>query len=88
MNLKELKLFYLPFCPYCNKAKDYLDELMKDERYSAISIRWIHEGKEKALADAHDYYLVPTFYDGDKKLHEGIVNKSQVRNILDSLIKV
>jgi glutaredoxin len=82
-----LTLFHLERCPYCIEARTYLNELIQeDPRYAAVTIELIEERQNKALADAHDYYLVPTFYLGSTKLFEGIMTKADVRNVLEAAL--
>ena len=79
-----LTLFYLPHCPHCRLALKCLEELKaEDAAYAAISISMIDEGKEKDFANQFDYYYVPTFYLGDKKLFEGHMEKADVKAVLD-----
>jgi glutaredoxin len=81
--MQPLTLFYLKFCPYCNEAKKYIEELMQEEKYKNIEINWINEGQEAAIANQYDYYLVPTFYLGQTKLHEGIMTREDVRKVFE-----
>ena len=69
--MKPVTLFYQPRCPFCKKALGYLEELQRQEPYGRIEIRMIDELAEPEVADRYDYYYVPTFYVGDKKVHEG-----------------
>ena len=85
--MAKLTLFHLERCPYCIEARNYLAQLQgEDERYRTVEIELIDERKNKALADAHDYYLVPTFYLGSTKLYEGIMRKDDVRAVLDAAL--
>ena len=68
--MQELRLFYLPSCPYCKKALAAIDELKKEPRYADIEIIYNDERKEADLANSYDYWNVPTFFLGDKKLYE------------------
>jgi glutaredoxin len=82
--MPKLDLFILESCPFCIRARQYLQELrQEDPKYQAIEIRLIDERKERALANSYDYYLVPTFYLGQTKLFEGIMTKADVRKVLD-----
>lgn len=86
--MAKLTLFHLERCPYCIEARKYLAELQaEDARYHEIVIDLIDERKNKALADAHDYYLVPTFYLGSTKLFEGIMTKADVQAVLDAALE-
>ena len=43
----------------------------------------IDERKQRDLANQYDYYLVPTFYLGEEKLHEGAIrSKDEMEAIL------
>ena len=84
MNPKEIELFYLPSCPYCKQALQWLEELKReDQRYSSVQVKLIDERMQKELADSRDYYLVPTFFVGGKKVHEGVASKPIVARALD-----
>lgn len=85
--MAKLTLFHLERCPYCIQARQYLSELQaEDPRYASLNIELIDERKNKALADAHDYYLVPTFYLGPTKLYEGIMTKADVKEVLEKAL--
>ena len=65
--MKKITMMYLNGCPYCNNAKKILDEVLKDHDVEVI---YAEENHEKELADSLDYYYVPSFFDGTKKLYE------------------
>lgn len=82
--MPKLTLFILESCPYCIRARKYLDELQHDDpKYQAIEIDLIDERKQRALANSYDYYLVPTFYLGQTKLFEGVMTKADVQKVLE-----
>jgi len=86
--MPKLDLFILESCPYCIRARKYLDELRQEEpKYQTIEIHLIDERKERALANSYNYYLVPTFYLGQTKLYEGIMTKADVKNVLDKALQ-
>jgi len=68
--MKQLTLFYIPTCPYCKNGFKALEELKKDPRYADISIKEVNERVEVKLAESYDYWNVPCFFLGDKKLYE------------------
>ena len=71
MQKKQIELFYLSGCPYCMKARAAIDVLTKENAaYASIAIRWIEEREEPELADARDYFRVPTLFYGEEKLYE------------------
>lgn len=85
--MKNLTLFIQPMCPFCKKALAYIDELKKeDPKYNAIQIEIVDELIDVERADSFDYYYVPTFYDGDKKIHEGGIYKNEVKALFDSVL--
>ena len=66
--MREIEIFYLTRCPYCDSARRAVAELLEETpAYRALTLRWIEETEEKELADSRDYYRVPSlFYNGDK----------------------
>ena len=69
--MKEIELFYLSSCPYCRNAKKAIDELNgENPAYADIKIDWIEESEHPEIADARDYYSVPTIYLDGEKLYE------------------
>lgn len=86
--MKKITLFILPGCPYCRSALDYVQKLCDEKpEYKAIPCDIIDESRDRPLANKYNYYLVPTFYIGDKKLHEGIVTRDIVGNIFAEALK-
>lgn len=80
--MHEIKLFYLPHCPYCKKTMNELKDLLNDSKYSSLNIRFIDEEKEKELANSYNYYYVPTIYIGDNKELEGKFTKEELEKTL------
>ena len=66
--MKEVLMFYLDSCGYCNKARRALDELYAENpAYREIPLTLVEESEQPELADRYDYYAVPCFYvDGEK----------------------
>ena len=67
----KLTEFILPHCPYCLQAREVIAEL-RDERpeFAAVELDVIDESRHPDLADRHDYYRVPSFFLGERKLYE------------------
>jgi glutaredoxin len=85
--MKKLTLFIQPNCPFCKKALKYIDELKKeDPKYNQIEIEIVDELIEVERADSFDYYYVPTFYLGEKKIHEGGIYQNEVKVLFDSVL--
>ncbi len=88
--MKKLTMFYLATCGYCDKAFRALEELYAARpEYRAVEIEKIEESQQPELADRYDYYAVPSFFDGDRKLFEAHLFMSyedireEVRRVLD-----
>jgi len=66
--MKEIEIFYLTGCPYCNKARKAIAELADENpEYARVPLKWIEENEQPELANSRDYYNVPAlFMDGDK----------------------
>lgn len=85
--MAKLTIFIQPNCPFCKKAINYINELQhEDPKYNQIEIELVDELIEVERADSFDYYYVPTFYLGDKKLHEGGIYKPEVKALFDSVL--
>ena len=86
--MRNLQIFYQKNCPHCTKAFKFIDELKEEnDLYRVIEPRFIEETLEVDYAGLFDYFLVPTFYIDEKKVHEGAVSKEQVRKILDDTLQ-
>ena len=84
----ELLYFKLINCPYCIQADKWLDELREENPdYAKIEIRIVDEAKEVDFANSYNYYYVPTFFMGDKKLHEGAATKEKIKSVLDYVLE-
>lgn len=85
--MSKLTVFIQPNCPFCKKAISYINELnSEDSRYNAIEIEYVNELIEVERADSFDYYYVPTFYEGNRKIHEGGIYKNEVKALFDSVL--
>ncbi len=69
--MKDVLMFYLESCGYCDKARRALDELFEENpAYRQVPLTRIEESREPELADRYDYYAVPTFFVDGKKIFE------------------
>ena len=83
-----MKLFYLKNCPYCREALAWIQELyQQDIKYQCIPLEMIEESEQSELADTYDYYYVPCFFEGTKKLHEGAITKETIQKIFDDYLR-
>ena len=79
----ELTFFYLKACPYCAQAFEMLDQLRREfPEFDRIPICMIEESDSPEIASRYDYWLVPAFFAGRQKLHEGALQKEKLRRIL------
>jgi len=82
----KLTLFVLNGCPFCKRALKYICELKEEHpEFKSIELDIIEEQEQKELADSYDYYYVPTFYLGKKKLHEGAIYKNELEDLFRTL---
>lgn len=81
--MKDVKLFYLKNCPFCKKAISYIESLKAQHKELAqVEIEMIEESEQADVANAFDYYYVPTFYVDGIKEHEGGIYPEEVEKIL------
>lgn len=79
-----MKLFVLENCPHCRNACRWIEELKNEcPEYKQIDIELIDEQVNSELANQYDYYYVPSLFDGEVKLHEGVASKEKLKNIFN-----
>jgi len=65
-----------------------MEELLEEnEKYRALEIKIVDEEKNPEIANKYDYYYVPTYYVGDKKVHEGVASLEIVRKVFDAALE-
>jgi Glutaredoxin. len=82
--MKKITMFMFAACPYCKKAIDIQQKLLRQEKYSGVEIEMIDEKKHPDIANRYDYFYVPTYYVDGKKLHEGAADEENVKAVLDA----
>ena len=88
--MKPITMFYLEDCGYCTRAQRILEELIRENaEYAKVEITRIEESQQPSLVEQYDYYAVPSFFDGCKKLFEARLFMSdkdlreEVQKVLD-----
>ena len=87
--MKEVLMFYLESCGYCDKARRALDELYeKKPAYRAVPLTRIEESREPELADRYDYYAVPSFFvDGEKRFEAHLfMSYEEIRDEVEKVL--
>jgi len=85
--MKKITLFMMKSCPYCIEALRLMDVLLAENpEYLSLDIEKIDERVHPEIARKYDYYYVPTFYIGNEKLHEGVVNIKTIRRVFDAAL--
>lgn len=86
--MQKIKFFMFKGCPHCAKAQKYLDELRAENpAYRELIIEKIDERLQPELANSYDYYYVPTFFVGEKKIFEGSPALADVRGVLEEALR-
>jgi len=55
--------------------------------YASLEVEKIDELAYPEIARKYNYYYVPTYYVGDKKMHEGAADPKKVRRVFDAALK-
>ena len=78
----KVTLFMFESCPHCKKALRLMDEVFSEHpEYKEIPFEMVDEQLEPERAAKYDYWYVPTFFVGDEKLHEGVIEKADVEKV-------
>lgn len=92
--MKEILMFYMRGCPYCQQAERAIKALYEENSaYQKITIKRVDENRDVALANSYDYYYVPTMYIDGKKLYEAHPGESyqackeHVARVLNAALK-
>ena len=91
--MKNVLMFYLEDCGYCDKARRALVELQEElPGVDLRNIQMVEESLEPEFANRYDYYAVPTFYVDGVKLFEAHISmsyadiKREVRRVLEAAL--
>ncbi len=85
--MKEITLFHLNSCPYCVRARGYMQELYAENpAYKNIPIQLIEESQQPDVADRYDYFYVPCYYVDGKKVAEGVLDKEAVKAVFEEAL--
>jgi len=85
--MKKITMFILSSCPYCKQALRLTEALRKENSYKEVEIEIIDESLHPDIANKYDYYYVPTYYVGGKKLHEGAASPKIVKHVFDAALE-
>ena len=79
---KPVKMMILEDCPYCRQAFAMEKELIAAHpEYGRVNIEVIEENREPEKTEGYDYWYVPTYFVGDKKVHEGVPPLEKVKKV-------
>ncbi|MBN2559049.1 MAG: thioredoxin family protein [Clostridia bacterium] len=80
--MKEIIMFTMAVCPYCRRARHWMKEIIDGNHlYANLEIKIIDELLHPFLAAKYDYYYVPAFYIGERKVHEGIATREIIESV-------
>ena len=72
-------MMVLDTCPYCKQAFQMMEKLRKSHpEYADVKIDVIEEQREPEKTEGYDYWYVPTFFVGGKKIMEGVPTLEKV----------
>lgn len=85
--MKKITMFIMKSCPYCKIALRLMDTLFTENPdYKRLDIEIIDELIHPETAAKYDYYYVPTYYVGGKKLHEGVASLKKIKRVFDAAL--
>lgn len=85
---KKVKMMILDTCPYCRQAFEMMDKLKTEHpEYQSVEIETIEESKEPEKIEGYDYWYVPTYFVGGKKVHEGVPTIEKVERVFQEALQ-
>jgi thioredoxin 1 len=85
--MKQVIMFVTEWCPYCNKALVWMENIKKQNpQYADIEVKIIDEEIQPDIAEQYTYYYVPTYYIDGVKVHEGVTSKSIIKGIFEKVV--
>lgn len=81
--MKEILMFVQKDCPYCKRALKWQEVLTEKfhPEWAQVPIRMVDELEQPEVAQAYDYYYVPTYFIDGVKVHEGPVTQQDVEKV-------
>lgn len=81
--MKEILMFVQKDCPHCKRALKWQEVLTKKfhPEWAQVPIRMVDELEQPEVAQAYDYYYVPTYFIDGVKVHEGPVTQQDVEKV-------
>ena len=85
---KQVKMMILDTCPYCRQAFRMIEELKeRNPAYRNVDFDVIEENREPEKTEGYDYWYVPTFFVGSKKIMEGVPALEKVDEVFREALK-
>ena len=85
---KKVQMMILKSCPYCIMAFEMMETLKKqNEKYGQVEVEVIQEDVFPEIANALDYYYVPTYFVDGKKIHEGVPTIDKVDAVFKEALR-
>ena len=82
--MKQVRMMYLKSCPYCKQAIAWMEELKQEHpAYQKVVMEMIEEREQSEIADALDYWYVPTYFVDGVKVHEGAATKEKIQAVYE-----
>lgn len=85
--MKKITMFVMASCPHCKRANKIIEELRQEkEEYQGIEFEVVDEVLNPEVANEYDYYYVPSFFIGTKKLFEGVPTSEKIEEVLNAAL--
>ncbi|HBR03461.1 MAG TPA: glutaredoxin [Ruminiclostridium sp.] len=86
--MKQILMFTMENCPYCRRANQYMEELMKETpKYKDIPVRIVDETYDPDTAELYDYYYVPAYYVEEEKAQGGAASKEDIHRVFEKALE-
>lgn len=86
--MRKITMFMFESCPHCQLALRLMRQLLAEHpEYAAIPLEQIDEKLHPDIAEKYDYWYVPTYYVGEKKVHEGHAELPDIQAVFEQALK-
>jgi glutaredoxin len=80
--MKDVVMITADYCPYCRRARKYMDELFSEHpEFKSVPLSIVDEVQNREAAEKYNYHLVPSYFLNGKMHFTGAATKEDVERV-------